>query len=176
MSEVGYYRYKITPIADRTAKIYINGVATPEKIVKVLPWCDGNKRIKFLNKNGQYRFAAFNRFHESSDKPKEIGQVNKIITSLLHSQSETNSVGMNTTRTLNLVADDVSSDQLEILKDLWLSPRVYLYIGNGTTDLESDYILVTAKVKNPVNNIMKGSYLDLVVELELPKHYTITMI
>ena len=176
MSEIGFYRYKANVSQDSEVKLYINYALASTKQIVIKDWCEDNKRIKFLNRDGQYRFTSFNRFYEYADKPKQIGKVNKLITSLLDSQSDTDSVGVRNERMLYLTADDISEAELNIMKDLWTSPRVFLYVGDGITDVESDYVQVIIKAKNPVNNIPKGSYIDLRIEVKLPKHYTITMI
>jgi len=176
MSYIGFYRYKITPSANQNVEMYIDNILTSTKSIEVRAYCDESKRLKFLNKDGQYRFATFNRFYETKDKPKEIGRANKIISSLLSSQSDTESIGYKNDKTISLTADDISQTELLVLKDLWTSPRVFLYVGDGVTDTEEDYIQVEVKVKNPINRISKGSFIDIKLDVILPRHYTINML
>lgn len=176
MSEIGFYRYKITPSANQDVEMYINNVLTSTKKVVVKEHCGDSKRLKYLNKDGQYRFATFNRFYETRDKTKEIGKANKIISSLLDSQADSYSVGIRNERLISMVADDINQEQLEVLKDLWTSPRVLLYVGDGTTDDINDWILVTVNVKNPINRISKGSFIDIKLDVMLPNHYTVNML
>lgn len=176
MSEIGYYRYKVIPTADQDVNLYINGALTSTKSIEVRDYCDGMKILKYLNNEGQYRVFNFNRFWESKDKTKEIGSSNKIITSLLTSKAPTRSVGTKNTRTISLMADDVSQAQLDILQDLWVSPRVYLYVGDHMTFEDSDWILVIVKANNPISKIRKSNYTDISIEVTLPEWYSITML
>lgn len=173
MSTIGYYRYKFSPTSSQDVNVYVNGILEGTKSVIVQDWCDNNKFIKFLNKDGQYRFFAFNRFWESSDKPKEIGRASNIITSLLNSQSAEKSIGYKNTRSIEVTAD-VTQDELNILQDLWTSPKVYLHIG--TTYSESDWLEVSISTKNTVNKIKKGSVTKIVATIELPEWYSISLL
>lgn len=176
MSSVGYYRLKASYNQDTDVFVYINGEPTESKTVKVTECCDLDRRIKFINKDGQYRFLNFNRFWEGKDKAKELGKANKFVTSLLTSQTSQDSIGNKNERILNLRSDHVSAEELEIIKDMWTSPRIYLYVGDGTTDLQSDWIQVTITPKNSITNIRKGSFTDIIIDVTLPEHYTINMI
>lgn len=176
MSKIGLYRYKFAPQQDITVSLFVNYVLTSSKQVIVKDWCEGDKKIKFLNKDGQYRYIAFNRFYEGSDKPKELGRANKTILSLLSSQASENSVGYKNDRTINLRSDHVSQEELAIIKDVYTSPRVFYYVGDGTTDVENDWIQVSVKAKNPITNIRKGSFTDVIIDITLPEHYTINML
>ena len=176
MSTVGYYRYKFSPTEETEVELYINAVLTTTKTVTLREWCTGMKRIKFLNKDGQYRFFNFNRFWESSDKPKELGRANKIVTSLLTSQSSENSVGYKNERTWLVMADDISQPELDILSDLWASPRVFLYVGDETTDDMTDWIQVSVKSNDNLNRIRKAGYVDIAMIITLPEWYSISML
>lgn len=176
MSEIGYYRHKSTPSADQDVTLYVNGVEVVAKSIVLREWCDGSKLIKFLNKAGQYRFFAFNQYWESSDKAKKIGKSNKIITSLLTSKSSTDNMGYKNTRTITCVADDVTQAQLDILSDLWTSPKVLLYVGDHVTYDIDDWIEVEAISKNPINKIRKGGSTDISVSITLPEWYSITLL
>lgn len=176
MSTVGYYRYKAVFNSDSDVNLYINQEIVATKSVKVRPVCDEFKIIKYLNKDGQYRFFNFNRFWESRDKPREIGRANKIITSLLDTQSSSSSIGYKNDKTITVYADDVSQEELILLVDLWTSPRVYLYMGDGTTYDISDWVEVSIKSKDNLNRIKKGGYQDLFMDIILPEHYTINML
>ena len=89
------------------------------KTIIVREFCDNSILLKYLNKDGQYRFFGFNKYWERSDKPKEIGRSNKIITSLLSSQTDSVSIGYRNERTLDLVAENVSQEELTQLADIW---------------------------------------------------------
>jgi hypothetical protein len=130
--------------------------------------------LKYLNKDGQYRFFGFNKYWERSDKPKEIGRSNKIITSLLSSQTDSVSIGYRNERTLDLVAENVTQEELTQLADIWLSPKVYLRVGDG--DTSEDWIEVTIDTKDTVSRIRKGNAKDVELSVVLPKWYNIGLL
>jgi len=175
MSNIGYYRYKKTATSNSDVYLYINGELVSTKTIIVKEFCTNNKLIKYLNKDGQYRFYTFNRFWESKDKPKEIGRTNKIITSLFNSQSSESTVGYKNERTLEMTAENVSQSELDILNDLWKGPKVYLYIGTGS-DLESDWLEVSISAKDTITRIRKGGYKDITITVLLPEWYSITLL
>lgn len=175
MSSIGYYRVKKTLTSNTNINFYINNVLTSTKYVIIKDFCTNNKLIKYLNKDGQYRFYTFNRFWESLDKPKEIGRSNKIITSLFNSQSSESTIGYKNERTIEMTAENVSQSELDILSDLWVSPKVYLYIGSGS-DLESDWLEVSISTKDTITRIRKGGTKDITITVLLPEWYSITLL
>lgn len=178
MSEVGYYRYKLTDLTEGTRVIsfYKNGSLSGTKTITIKPFCSLQKYLKYLDSKGQYRFFIFNKFYEISDKPKLLGKSNKIITSILTSQTDSNNVGYKNERTITLVNDDVSASELIILSDVYTSPRVYLYIGDGTTDETKDWIEVTITSKDNQYKWKKQKFGTVKIDVQLPEWYTIKMI
>ena len=124
-SAPGYYRLKIDDLTeDTTYTLLIDSVPEATKDVIVKPTCDEDLLVKYLDKNGQYRFYIFNKYYEIKDSPNLIGKVNKFITDILDSQSNSENIGYRNERTWSLVADDVSDDELEKLSDIYTSPQV----------------------------------------------------
>lgn len=173
MSQVGYYRYKT--IADEVKVINFtkDGVLAGTKIVNPIDVCDGFKILKYIDSDGQYRFYPFNKFWESKDKPKLLGKASKIIESVLYSQSSENNIGYKNDRTISLVAENVSQDELTILSDIYTSPRVLLYIGT-TTDEKKDWIEIDVKGDN-INRLRKQKFTKVNIDITLPKWYSISM-
>lgn len=174
MSEVGYYRYKVNPSDSVDVKMYIDNVLTSTKSIIVKDVCEGFRLLKYLDRDGQYRFYPFNKFWESKDKPKLLGKVSKIIESVLDSQSSENNVGYKNDRTIALVAENVSQDELTLLSDIYTSPRVLLYIGT-TTDEKKDWIEVDVKGDN-INRLRKRKFTKVNIDITLPEWYSISML
>jgi hypothetical protein len=174
MSTVGYYRYKTLADSDRDVIIYINSVPYV-KSIKTIDVCDGFKLLKFLNKSGQYRFYPFSNYYQTKDLPELIGTTNKFITSILTDMSNRQNIGYKNERTLLLTAD-VSKDELEILQDIYTSPRVYLYVGTNNSDLPNDWIEVTVKVSDAIVRRPKGDYGRIDLTITLPEWFSIKMI
>lgn len=176
MSDIGFYRYKKIPTAEGTSTIVFNvgGTPTVTHTIVTKKRCDNDQLVRYLDKNGQYRFYPFNRFWEKKDQPTEIGRTSELIISLLNSQTDSKSVGYRNKRIISLVAESVTSAELDILADLWTSPRVYLYIGDGTTDGLSDWVLCRIVGGDNIVRRRKGEAGKIAIDLELPQNYCMT--
>ena len=177
MIQIGFYRYKKNNLTAGTNSIafYVNSALAVTHTVITKENCSGMQLVKYIDKNGQYRFFPFNKYYEKRDNPEELGRTNEFIVNLLNAQSDSKSVGYKNKRTISLVAENVSSDELDILADMWTSPRVLLYIGDGTSDNLEDW--VECKIANADNLVRrrKGDFGRIAIELELPTNFTITM-
>lgn len=177
MSNIGYYRYKVSDALEgtQTVQFFINGGLAKTCIINARKWCDQFKLVKYLNKNGQYRFFAFNNKWQQSDKPTLIGKSNQFITSIFDSQSNYRNIGYKNERKLSLTAETVSLSELETLSDIFISPRVYLYVGNGINDKTEDWVLVTA-TSDGIGRPKSKQFKKFTLELTLPEYYAITKI
>ena len=175
MSNIGYYRYKSTFTSNTKVNFTTDGDPAGTKTVVVKGWCTGDILLKYLNKNGQYRFFPFNQYWEREDKPKEIGRASKIVTSLLTSQASEITVGYKNERRLNLVAEGVTQEELDILVDIYTSPKVYMYIGTAG-DTTEDWIEVSVESRKPSSKIKKGNSKDIELTVLLPEWYSIGLL
>jgi len=174
MSEIGYYRYK-TDVDIKTINWTVNYVNVGSKTITPVAFCEGGKILKYLDSNGQYRFYPFNKYYQTTDTPVLIGKSNKLITSILTDQSNTQNVGYKNERILELVAD-VPTNELEKLTDIYTSPRVYLYNGNGVSDIAKDWLEVTIQANESIVKRRKSNSGRIGITVTLPEHFTIKMI
>jgi len=174
MSEIGYYRLKTLADTEKDVPIYVNNVPFLKHIVPVA-FCEGGKILKYLDHAGQYRFYSFNSYFRTYDNPNQIGLSNKLITSILTDQTNKQNIGYTNERKINLSAD-VTKDELDILQDLYVSPRVYLYIGTNNSDLAKDWLEVIAEPNEAIVRRAKGNYGRFDLTITLPEHFTIKMI
>lgn len=171
----GFIRYKYDNLSEGntvvTATILGN---TYSKTIRVKPFCTGELLIKYLDHNGQYRFYSFNNRFKKKDTPKLIGSTNKLISELLTAQTNKKNIGYSNDRTITAYNDLVPQDELDLLADLYTSPRVYLLIGSG--DELKDWIEVTVKSKDNQLKKSKGNFYTVEVEIILPSYYTVKML
>lgn len=175
MSNIGYYRYKISSLKEglNTVTFYKNGAAIKTVSVRTINFCEGFKLLKYLDSSGRYRVYPFNNRWQMVDKPTSLGNVNKLIKSISYSQSSSSNIGYKNVRTISMIADNVPVEELPILSDLLVSPKVYLYIGNGLTDEVSDWIEVM--VKGDANTPRNRNIKKITVDVDLPEYYTIRL-
>lgn len=175
MSIVGYYRYKT--LADEEKEVNFTQDFNPAGTKTIVPvdFCEGSKILKYLDHTGQYRFYPFNQFYRTNDNPTLIGKTNKLITSILSNQSNTHNVGYNNERKIDLTAI-VPNNELEKLTDIYTSPRVYLYIGDGVSDIDSDWLEVESVANQNIVRRPKANTGEINITVTLPEHFTIKMI
>lgn len=173
MSSIGYYRFKCATTDGRVVKLYKNGLEAGSATIKALDFCAGDRIIKYLDSKGQYRYYSFNKYYEINDKPKSLGTTNEFITSILTAQTNEKNLGYSNERTLSLTAT-ATTEQLDILSDIWSSPSVYLYIGT-TTDTDKDWLQVTIKGGGEVKR-RKATVGKIDITVVLPEWYTIRRI
>lgn len=169
------YRYKIASATAGRFPVFFkrDGVTVAAQCVEFKPFCAGGKILKFMDRNGLYRFFPFNEYWEESFKPDMIGETEYSIDSLRTAQSGTRNIGYENSKELNLVAYDVTASELAILEDLFVSMRVYLYIGT-TGDAPADWLLVTVTSGNNISRRRRGSLGKIDVTVKLPEQYTVT--
>jgi hypothetical protein len=171
----GFYRYKYDnlTVGDHVITVTINDVSY-SKTVRINPFCDNSLYLKYIDHNGQYRFYIFNPYYEKKESPKLIGSANNVITELLTAQSNTKNIGYTSERIITAIAYDVPQDELDLLSDLYTSPRIYLQIGS--TDNTKDWLLVTVKSKDNLIKRKKGNFYNVEIEITLPDTNTIKML
>lgn len=174
---IGLYRYKIASVSasGNTVVFKVGGTTTKTCTVIPINLCTGKRILKYLNRDGQYRFYPFTNVYDEIDQPKEIGKVSNLITSIVNSKTNAKSVGYKSERTISLTSDPIPTEQLEMVRDIYNSPRVYLYVGSGT-DTESDWILVTVKADKSIRREKKNKFTTLQLDVTLPQTYSITML
>lgn len=172
----GFIRYKFDNLAigEHTISATILG-NTYSKTVRIKSFCTGDLYLKYLDKNGQYRFLGLNRFYEKKDSPKLIGSTNNTINELLTAQANKKNVGYTNERIITGFADSIESDEIDKVKEIYTSPRVYLYIGPSTDELK-DWVQVTVKERSNLLKKKKGNIYSIELEITLPETYTIRMI
>jgi len=174
MSQIGYYRYKLESLTKgiRNVPISVNNVLYVTHKVEVLPMCGDWVQLKWIDKNGQFRFFPFLELFSIKDAPKSIGETSNIIESLRYSQAENRQIGYNNDRSIVLRAQNVTASQRLILSDLFTSPLIYLYKGDFSEDNMDNYVIVTIKGDNLVRSEKQRAG-NFEITVNLPKHYTI---
>lgn len=175
-SHIGYYRLKVSDLTEDTDYVFKkDDVESGTKTVRVKEFCDDDKYIKYLDHNGQYRFMVFNRFYETRDNPTLLGKGNKVITSILSGQTTEDVVGYKNERKMVLVSTNLDEDELIKLVDIYVSPRVYLYVGSGE-DEAKDWIQVRVNASDNLVRSRKRKFNSIEIEITLPEWFNIKMI
>ena len=177
MSNIGYYRYKFTPTTEGRSEVevYINGALVSTHVVYAKEFCSNFKILKYIDRCGRYRFFPFNDKWQIKNAVSTKGTILNFVTSIKDSQTDAFQLGYKNVRTLSLTAGNVSSDELDKLADIYSSPRVYLYVGEGVTDEVNDWVLVTI-TGDGISRRKKDKHAKVNIEVTLPETYSISLL
>lgn len=171
-TQKGFWRYKTTADQIKNISATISSVIYSKQVIP-LDTCTGDLVLKYLDKNGHYRFFNCNKYYATRDLPEKLGSINRFLTDILTDQSDSKNVGYRNKRTIEAVAE-VQADYLGKFADLYTSPRVYLKVGSG--DEAKDWLLVEVRANDNIVRRRKANTGAISLTITLPEHYTISMI
>ena len=175
MSKIGYYRYKTTVEEGKQVSFFKNSAQDGTATIKALEFCTGFKVLKYLDSKGQYKFFSFTRFFEENDNPSKIGSTNEFITNLYNAQTNSKNIGYRNERRQSLSVE-VNEAELLVLSEIYKSPRVYLYIGDGTNDTLADWIELDDISGDTIVRRRKQKTGLVNINITLPEWFTIKMV
>jgi len=145
------------------------------KRVEVLSHCTGDVILKYIDRNGMYRFYKFDKAYEVSLDPEQIGRTQTIFESIATAQGITKNIGYKNEKQLSVTAINVPDKHMVSLQDIFISPRVYMHVGAIGLDARENWVLVDVEgdgvVKHP-----KRKFNDIRLTLTLPQQYNVTML
>ena len=166
----GFYREKM--LFTQNTAITRGGKS---KTVEVLPYCDGDVILKYLDRNGMYRFYKFSRFYRREIEPELIGSIENFFGSLSTAQGYKKNIGYRSQEELTVKAVAVPARHMESLKDIYTSPRVYMHIGRLGDDNASDWILVDVEGDGMIKH-NRRQFNDIELTILPPANNEITML
>lgn len=172
---VGYTRYKISNLAEGTHffKFYKDGVEIVTHIAEIKECCGDMILLKYLDSKGMYRFFPFNQHWEKNITGSNIGNVSEFVTSIETSMTSEKSIGKEIETTISATATNVTQEELDVLADLFTSPRVYMYDNSGN-DTQKNWIIVQVQNSAPIRR-RKNNPQNVNITLKLPQNYAITL-
>jgi len=171
LTEIGFYRLKIDPSLNTQIE-FSNDGGEFYAYTEVLDNCEG-LYFKYLNHEGGYNFYNLNDYYKKVAKVSEIGSVEKNFTNILDAQSDRSNIGYNNSVQIQGTQEVPSSD-LETLKDLYDSPRVYLKIGDGED--KKDWLEVKIKASENLHRRRRDNFGFIDFTISLPEQFSIKMI
>jgi hypothetical protein len=141
----------------------------------VLPHCDGDVILKYLDRNGMYRFYKFSRFYRREIEPELIGSIENVFGSLSAAQGYKKNIGYRSQEELTVKAVAVPARHMESLKDIYTSPRVYMHIGVLGDDNASDWLLVDVEGDGMIKH-NRRQFNDIELTILPPANNEITML
>jgi hypothetical protein len=166
----GFVRLAIEPsqTGEQNIPLYINSIPYTHRL-NVREFCSSSVMVKYLDRNGEYRFFPFSQYYERISKPEKIGQVDNLIISLQNDSGNTKNIGYKNSDQLTLNATLVNQSELSLLKDLYNSSDVYILTS------ANKWLQVTIKGDN-VSKKAKAKFSDISITVILPKSYNVTQL
>lgn len=171
---IGYHRFKISNLnrGKHTFDVYKNGELVATHTVYVKDFCPNYILLKYLDRNGFYRFFPFNANWEKNIDAKDIGDVDNVILSLRENPRK--DIGKEYSEIISLVAENVTPDELEALSDIYISPCVYIYNNSGQ-DRQQDWQKVKV-LDSGISRNRKTNPKKITITIELNKRNAITLL
>lgn len=134
--------------------------------------CDSGVYIRYLSKEGFYRYWLFEAYKKVTRSGNEIGELIPAMTTMTAAQYRTRSIGYEDVyESIDVLSHNVTTEQQEQLMDIFTSPAVYMWLGEaGTASAEADWILVKVTGNHEVN--YKNKFQNFSCRLRLPESYT----
>ena len=137
-------------------------------VEKVASHCGGHY-LKWLNSFGGWSYWLFNKGNENLNT-KETGVLNNDFSNLEDTISPTVALGTESSNSINTMQENITPDEMLILRDLLDSVKVYLFTGKPFTKSEiTDWIEVGIKSGNfrLTNSREKLNTLSLTIDLPM---------
>lgn len=132
--------------------------------------------LKWLNEFGCYNYWLFNEQHESTLSSKSRGVINNDFKNIADTVSTFKSLGRNIGEQMSISVDFLTADDINVLKGIVTSPKVYLFTGERFTDNTfNDWIEVDLSNKEIAIRDFKNNVPEINLTLNLPNYYTINL-
>ncbi len=172
LPSVGFYKIPIT--GNNESGVYkvnirdtnISGAIMQTHYIIVEKTCIDDIQIKWLAKDGFYKFGTFNKYTNNNRKTKDGLEVPTYFTAFSDTLTRNSLITKTQQKGITLNKAQVATDTLEYYLDLACSPKVYLNIG---TIAVANWVEVKVNWQpsyNANNNFHKIS-----VNIQLPESY-----
>lgn len=132
--------------------------------------------VKWLNTYGGWSYWLFNCRHARDNKTKDLGEVYNDFNDVSSTTLPYYDLGKESTDTLTLIADNIDSNNQDVVNGILESPRVYYFTGTRLTQVTSVSWLGVKKKSSKTNKVrFKGDTKNYKIQIELPQRYTMTL-
>lgn len=135
-----------------------------------LPTCNDSLIVYYLDDKGEYRSFVFSRYFEIVQDVTESNYTRERMPNTLNGFSDKRSTRAKVEKKIKAVAEGVPTEQIEYLRQIAYSPRIFLKVGANFN--ESSFVLVTCKADASVFQT-KRKFTDFSCEFTLPTFNTI---
>lgn len=145
----------------------------PDQVINIKSFepCDGGKYIKYLSREGFYRYWLFNKYFTIEGSQTKIGSLVNYFDTMVGSQGRTKNIGYkDALQKIIVTSENVDKEDQRMLMDIFTSPAVYLWTATpGTTDIETLWTLVDVEGSHQIKE--KNNFQEFTCTLVLPELY-----
>ena len=164
------------PLVDGLNKLKINrsGEIIYLNLTKI-PAIEG-QYVKWLNQYGQWNYWLFNCIYKRTRTSKDLGEIFNDFDDVGDTTSPYKNLGMTSSDTLTLIAENISENDQEVINGILDSPKIFYYTGIRLTQV-NDVSWLAAKLKPGSTAITdyKKTRKNYKLQIELPPRYTMKL-
>lgn len=132
--------------------------------------------VKWLNEYGSYNYWLFNKEYQEQIRTSSLGNINNDFNNIGDTVSFTKSLGKRTESSLSVVTEHLTANDINVLKGIGSSPKVYLFTGERfTKNTFNDWLEVEVSNGSSVIKDFKNKIPEVAITLELPTNYNISL-
>ena len=132
--------------------------------------------LKWLNQYGEWNYWKFNCYNERSRKTKDLGSYFNDFEDVADTLNPEIGIGKTSTDSLILLTEKVEANDQTVLNGLFESPKVYYFIGERLSQVNSKSWINTRVTNTKVTTVnWKKKTNSYKVKISLPSRYTIKL-
>jgi hypothetical protein len=137
--------------------------------------CEG-VYFKWLNNYGGYSYWLFPKFDQRTKSIRNVGEINTNFENVSDTFSQTSQLGNTATNRLLVSSDKLNEEQFNLLVTILTSPKVFLFTGERFSRASfNDWMEVRIATSNQLTRQYKGQSNEIILDVELPDDFTITL-
>jgi hypothetical protein len=132
--------------------------------------------IKWLNQYGGYSYWLFNEFYQIDERTKSLGSINNDFFNLQDTLSQSKELGKDSADTWTVYSDDLNPNDMNIVRGILTSPKVYLFTGvRFAKNNFNDWLEVNLKTSSANIKQSREVKNDIKLTIVLPNDYNIKL-
>ena len=132
--------------------------------------------IKWINQYGGYSYWLFNEFYQVDLRTKNLGSINNDFFNLEDTLSQSKQLGKDSADTWTIFSDDLNANDMNIVKSIITSPKVYLFTGvRFAQNNFNDWLEVAVKTSSATTKQPREGKNEIKLNIELPNDYNIKL-
>jgi len=133
--------------------------------------------FKWLNVlGGGWNYWLFNSYEKIQKNISNRGVINNDFYNIEDTVSQFKSLGKTAVDTYTVLADFITNDDVDLLKGILISPKVYLFTGTRfSRNTFNDWIEIQINNRQQIIKNAKEKNNEFLIEFTMPEDYTITL-